>query len=180
MADEVSYLTRTTLNLRVKDARCVISFMNHPLLLRSAFSGRGGRYVASFAMVVILQGVWDEGRENEEREAAAQREDGFPSKFNRSCLSCFAVLSLTAALQFVAPRLGEFLLSQLDDVRLLRRGSSGDRRCERWGWKTAKECLATSVVFGLCMTAAVVSGAFDAEVISHLYTHQAEQTLQAF
>lgn len=108
-------------------------------------------------MVVVLQGVWDEGHENEQREAA-QKEGEFPRKFYRSCLSCSAVLSLAAALQCIAPRLGEFLLRQLDDVRLSRRGS-GDRRCERWGWKTAKECLATSVVFGLCITAAVVSGA---------------------
>ncbi|CAM9507310.1 unnamed protein product [Ectocarpus fasciculatus] len=121
------------------------------------FSGNASGYVASFVLVVILQGVWDEGHENEQREAAQKEVEGFPRKFYRSCLSCLAVLSLGAALQCIAPRLGEFLLRQLDDVRLSRRGSV-DRRCERWGWKTAKECLATSVVFGLCITAAVVSG----------------------
>lgn len=84
-------------------------------------------------MVVILQGVWDEGFENEEREPE-QKEEEFPrKKFYRPCLSCFAVLSLAAAVQCVAPRLGEFLLRRLDDVRLLRRGSGDDRRCERWG-----------------------------------------------
>ncbi|CAB1105444.1 unnamed protein product [Ectocarpus sp. CCAP 1310/34] len=99
----------------------------------------------------------DEGFENEEREAE-QKEEEFPRQMlYRPCLSCFGVLSLAAAVQHVAPRLGEFLLRQLDDVHLLRRGSV-DSRCERWGWKTAKECLATSAVFGLCITAAVVSG----------------------
>lgn len=108
-----------------------------------------GRYMASFVIVVVLQGVWDETPGNE----------GDPRDPHLSAsLSCLVVLSLSILLHLVAPHLGGFLLRQLDDVRLARLLRGGDRRYARWGWKTAKECFATSVVFGLCITAAVLSG----------------------
>ena len=104
--------------------------------------------MASFVIATVLQEVWDEARGGEEE----------PRDLYRSALSCLAVLSLAILLHLIAPSMGEFLLRQLDDVRLARMLPRGDRRCARWGWKTAKECFATSVVFGLCITAAVLSG----------------------
>lgn len=104
--------------------------------------------MASFVIVVVLQGVWDGTRDNGKD----------PHDPYRPALSCLAVLSIGILLHLVAPSLGGFLLRQLDDVRLARLLPSGDRRCARWGWKTAKECFATSVVFGLCITAAALSG----------------------
>lgn len=78
---------------------------------------------------------------------------------------CLAVLSLAALAHLVAPRIGGFLLCQLAKAeegattlssRLLKR--SGEHRRSRWDWKTATECFSTSVMFGLCITAAVLSG----------------------
>eukprot|EP00752_Nemacystus_decipiens_P007518 g6718.t1 len=112
------------------------------------FGANASGYMASFVTVVVLQGVWDEAQDNNE---------GAPDLY-LSALSCLAVLALGILLHLVAPILGGFLLRQLDDVRLTRCFPGGDRRYARWGWKTAKECFATSVVFGLCITAAALSG----------------------
>ena len=104
--------------------------------------------MASFVIVTVLQGVWDEAQDNEENARGLYL----------SALSCLAVLALGTLLHLIAPSIGGFLLRQLDDVRLARLLPGDDRRHARWGWKTAKECFATSVVFGLCITAAVLSG----------------------
>lgn len=107
-----------------------------------------GRYMASFAIVVVLQSVWDESQDSEEGGR-----DPYVAP-----ISCLAVLFLAILVHLMSPSLGGFLLRQLDDVRLSRPLPSSDRRGARWAWKTAKECFATSVVFGLCITAAVLSG----------------------
>lgn len=104
--------------------------------------------MASFVMVILVQGVWDEAQDNKQDAR----------DLYLSALSCLAVLALSTLLHLIAPSLGGFILRQLDDVRLARLLPTGDRSCARWGWKTAKECFATSVVFGLCITAAVLSG----------------------
>lgn len=104
--------------------------------------------MASFVIVIILQGVWEETQDSEEDAR----------DLYLSALSCLAVLSLGILVHLIAPSVGGVLLHQLDDVQLARLLPSGDRRYARWGWKTAKECFATSVVFGLCITAAVLSG----------------------
>eukprot|EP00903_Cladosiphon_okamuranus_P006146 g6047.t1 len=114
----------------------------------SHFKLNASGYMASFVMVIVLQGVWSQAQGSEE-----DSRDPY-----LSALPCLAVLSLGILAHLVAPSIGGFLLRQLDDVRLASPLPSGDRPCARWGWKTAKECFATSVVFGLCITAAVLSG----------------------
>lgn len=124
-----------------------------------------GRYVASFLTVVILQAVWSETQRggDEKQQQRHQSQPDVPLPY-RSALSFLAVLSAAVALQLVAPYLGAFLVRQPDDVQpaslvLLR--DSAPPCGPRWAWKTVKGCFVTSVVLGLCIAAAVLSGNFD-------------------
>ncbi|CAN0159552.1 unnamed protein product [Scytosiphon promiscuus] len=131
------------------------------------FRSNASRYMASFLVVVILQAVWseaqqreDEHQQQQQQQQRHQRQEDARLPYH-SALSSLAVLAIAVALQLVAPRLGGFLFRELDDVRpprlvLLRDGTPP---CgPRWAWKTVKGCFVTSVVLGLCIAAAVLSG----------------------
>lgn len=129
--------------------------------------------MSSFLVVVILQAVWSEtqhtdGERHQQQQPQQQQRHRRLQDLRlpyRPALSSLAVLSLAAVLQLIAPYLGGFLCRQLDDVRptrlVLLKDDSAPPPCgPRWAWKTAKGCFVTSVVFGLCIAAAVLSGMY--------------------
>ncbi|CAN0127505.1 unnamed protein product, partial [Ectocarpus fasciculatus] len=108
----------------------------HPAVAH--FRANASTYMASFVIIVVMQGAWSE---------------------TRDCLSSLAMLALGFLVHHVAPRLGGRQPEGGQSSRPVHGSGGGHSRpfLKRL-WKTAKKWIPTAVGFALSIAAALVSG----------------------